>query len=331
MTATGTATGTEFVHGDREVLRALVRRRDSGSRLGERTDGHRIALVVGGGGMRGVYAGGMIQALGELGLRESFDEVYGTSAGAFNAAAFVTGYAWGAARIYFEDLTCHEFIDFRRPWRRGPVVSLDYLINHVLAVSKPLPWAELIDSPLPLHVVGSRLPDLSPHVLTGLRSAADWKRALRATATIPVLAGRPVELHGQRWVDGSVSEPLAVARALRAGATHVLVLLSRAASEVLQVNGNGTTDVNGAGGTGRLPAWARSLDRVAPGLGTLANGSARYADDLRLIGSRPRLLGLAPSWASGATALTIDPDRVRRAGEIGHASLHAALATTVCS
>src|SRR6201990_638510 len=64
--------------GDDEVIRALVRRRDRGNRA----DGDRIALVVGGGGMRGAYAGGMAHALDDTGLSAGVDVVYGSSAGA---------------------------------------------------------------------------------------------------------------------------------------------------------------------------------------------------------------------------------------------------------
>ena len=87
------------VRGDSAVLEVLLRRRETGSRPGERRDGHRIALVISGGGMRGAYTGGMVHALEDHGLRAGFDELYATSAGAFNAAAFISGEAWGAARI----------------------------------------------------------------------------------------------------------------------------------------------------------------------------------------------------------------------------------------
>lgn len=41
----------------------------------------KIALAIEGGGMRGCVAAGMAAAISELGLLESFDAVYGASAG----------------------------------------------------------------------------------------------------------------------------------------------------------------------------------------------------------------------------------------------------------
>ena len=68
------------------VVALIRRRRDEGSTPGARADGRRVALVIEGGGMRGVVSAGMTAAIEQLGLRDSFDEVHGASAGAFNAA-----------------------------------------------------------------------------------------------------------------------------------------------------------------------------------------------------------------------------------------------------
>ncbi len=305
--------------GDDEVLRALVRRRDRG----DRADGRRIALVVSGGGMRGAYAGGMAHALDDAGLGGCFDVVYGSSAGAYIGAALLLGDGRGSAHIFFEDMACRAFIDPRRlssTFRGRPMVSLDHLLDHVMVVSKPMPWDRLRDSPVPLRVVATAADDLSPHVLEP-RTAEEWKLALRATAAIPLLAGPAVELHGRRWIDGSVSEPLPVLRALRDGATHVLALLNRTGPELRRAD-------PGAG-----PArWARALDRLAPGLGSIAQESSRHGPVLTVLDDAAHpsrggahLLALVPGRDVGIQGLTIDVGRVELATRVGYETLAAAL------
>jgi predicted patatin/cPLA2 family phospholipase len=147
--------------GDAEVLRALIGRRDRGDRI----DGHRIAAVVGGGGMRGAYTGGMAHALDDAGLAGCFDVVYGSSAGAYVGAALLLGNGRGAAHIFHEDMACRAFADPRRLGTRRPVVSLDHLIDEVMVTSKPMSWERLRDSPVPLRVVATAADDLTPHVL----------------------------------------------------------------------------------------------------------------------------------------------------------------------
>ncbi|MCO1655020.1 patatin-like phospholipase family protein [Pseudonocardia humida] len=302
--------------GDDEVLRVLVRRRDRG----RRDDGHRVVLVVGGGGMRGAYSGGMAHALEDAGLAGWFDAVYGSSAGAYVGSATLLGSGRGSAHIFFEDMACRAFIDPRRLGTRHPMVSLDHLLDHVLVHSKPLAWDRLRDSPVPLRVLATAVDDLSAHVLEP-RTSAEWKLALRATASIPLLAGPAVELGGRHWIDGSVAEPLPVLPALREGATHVLALVNRTGPELRRAAPPG-------------PArWARLLDRLTPGLGSIAQQQHRHAAAVALIDDAAHpsrrgahLLPVVPGSDAGVRGLTTDRARVEHAARIGYRSLTAAVA-----
>ncbi len=297
----------------------LLERRAGGGTAADRRDRYRVALVIGGGGMRGSYVAGMLRALERAGLTASFDEVYGASSGSFSAAAFLTGDAAACAACYTEDLCTDVFINMRRLGTRRPVVALDHLIG-VMETTKPMDWAALGHTPAQLHVVATDVADLSADTLTGMSDVRDWKRVLRASATIPLLAGPPVEWHGRNWVDGSVAEPLAMARALRGGATHVLAMLCR-----------GLDDLHPDPDVG-LSLWARALDRFVPGLGTVAQGSRRYGADLRLIvdAAHPdrgpgHLAAIGPARSVGVGGLTVDAGPVGEAVEIGDESATAAI------
>src|SRR5256885_17256053 len=58
-----------------------------------RDDGATLALVIEGGGMRGVVSSAMAAAIEARGLTPCFDLVVGTSAGALNGAALLAGVA----------------------------------------------------------------------------------------------------------------------------------------------------------------------------------------------------------------------------------------------
>ena len=300
---------------------ALLRRRHAeGSRALARRDPYRVALVVGGGGLRGAYPAGMLDALDAAGLRDAVDEIYGASSGSFLAACFAAGHAGGAAAAFPEDLASRAFVDLRRFASPRPVLSLDHLLDDVLGGTKPMPWPALLAAPLRVHLVATAVDDLRSRVLGGLTDETSWRRGLRASAAIPLIAGPAVEHEGRRWVDGSIGEPLALVRAVRAGATHVLVLLSRPTAD-LRLD----REV-------RLPWWARALDRFTPGLGTLTQGESRYGADLALVAdpSHPDLRGarvaaLEPHTGTGTGALTSDPVRVGAAVRVGRESVLAAL------
>jgi predicted patatin/cPLA2 family phospholipase len=301
--------------GDPEVVAALLRRRAEGSRPGARRDLHRIALVVGGGGMRGAYTGGMVAALEDAGLADAFDVVYGSSAGAFVGASLLLGDGHGAARIFFEEMACKAFIDPRRLATGKPVVSLDHLFDHIL--SEPEPWERLGSGEVPLRVIATEAGLLRGHALDPA-TPAEWKRALRATAAIPLLAGPAVELHGRRWIDGSVAEPLPVFRALSDGATHVLALLTRTVPELRREQGR--------------PPWVPVLDLLAPGLGAMTQDVRRHAPVLAVLDDAAHpargsthLLAVTPGRDLGVRGLTTDAALVERATVVGYGSMSALL------
>ena len=81
-----------------------------------------------------------------------------------------------------------------------------------------------------------------------------------------------------------------------------------------------------------LSLWARMLDRLIPGLGTLAQGSRRYRAhlELRVAATRPHrgsthLLAIAPASSAGVAGLCTDPGALARAVGMGDASATAAI------
>src|SRR5262244_248370 len=108
-----------------EVIKERARRCRKGRDV---SDGRKTALIVEGGAMRGVISCAALMALEELGMTSVFDEVYGASAGAVNAAYFLAGQAALATTIYYQKVNSTRFI--RRLWHR-PIVNIDALFDSV--------------------------------------------------------------------------------------------------------------------------------------------------------------------------------------------------------
>lgn len=190
-------------------------------------DGASIALAVEGGAMRGVISAGMVWALEDLGLVSAFDAVYGSSAGAINAAYFLAGQAGVGTTIYYEDINNRAFIDLARPLRGRPIVNLPYLLDDVARHRKRLDVTRVIESSAPLTVLATDVDSQSSSVLDGFADGASLIAALRASATMPIVAGGPFLHQGRRYLDASLSEPIPIVTAEARGHTHILVLLTR--------------------------------------------------------------------------------------------------------
>lgn len=303
------------------VADLLKQRRASGSRPGHRRDPHRLVLAIEGGGSRVTYPSGMAIALDELGLLPAFDGVYGVSAGAVTGAWFVSGEA-GRGLFQWPRLTSNV-LSLGHLRRGKPLIDT----AAVLAASEsqaPGILKRMYESDVPLHPIATctrsgRACDLNPYI----DSAETLGRAVMASATIPFLSGRPIELGGRTWVDGGLAENVPFRTAVAGGATHVVVLRSRIEDE-----------------SPRPPHWSEHaavasylVRHSRPALGTWLLRYQAGIDDDRALARQadaahgPRVLEIrAPRNAYPVTRLERDPEILRRAIYVGRAAGYAALA-----
>jgi predicted patatin/cPLA2 family phospholipase len=208
------------------VAQVLSERARAGSRPGERADEHRVALVLEGGGMRGVVSAAMTAALERLGLTPAFDVVVGSSAGAINGAALLAGAAEQASAAYCGPLASRSFVNPLRILRGKPVID----VNDVLALAgglDPRGAERVLASAAALHCVAVDVESAATVDLHGMGSERELWDAILASSRMPWAGGPPIEIDGRRFLDGGMGAPIPVAEALAAGATHVLALQTR--------------------------------------------------------------------------------------------------------
>ncbi|MFE0462139.1 patatin family protein [Kitasatospora sp. NPDC058965] len=306
-----------------EVLRILTERAAAGSRPGARADRHRVALAVEGGGMRGTVSAGMALALQEAGLLDSFDAVYGASAGAISGAWLLSGTP-EKLRGWAEPAYARAMIRLSNPWRGRPVVDMHQLVEHLYVHVARLDCDAVLANPITLHPLATDVAtglatDLRPH-LTG---PAELRLALRASAALPMLAGPPVEFAGRRWFDAGLAESIPFRTALEQRATHVLVLRSRRAPAP-------TADAPDAGPSRGSRLVARTVLRRYPEplrTAYLARAERLLADDRLLDGPHPAVLSVRPAPDSPHVGrLAKDGPLLEAAFEAGRAAVRAALA-----
>lgn len=202
----------------------LLARRASGAR----SDGTRLALVLEGGGMRGVVSAGMAVAIERLGLTGCFDLVVGTSAGALNGAALLAGVAEACAVAYHSAFATRRFINPYRLLIGRAAVDVAFTLDHADPNGLDAGRHErTATSPVPLHCVAVDVDRAAATVLSDLRTVQELRDGLLASSRMPWLGGAPVEFRGRRFLDGGLAESIPYRAAVELGATHVLVLQTR--------------------------------------------------------------------------------------------------------
>lgn len=167
----------------------------------------RLALVLGGGGLRGFAHLGVLQVLDEAGIRP--DLVVGSSAGAIVGAAYASGLAPAQLLAAARELRVASLIDFNPGsggLMRGSHIAawVDELVAHKPIQQLPIRYA----------AVATDLRSGEPVLL--VRGAAGT--AVQASAAVPGVTAPLTLADGTRLIDGGLSSlvPVRAARALGA-------------------------------------------------------------------------------------------------------------------
>jgi len=193
----------------------------------EPEDGRKLGLVVEGGAMRGVISCAGLMGLEELGMTEVFDEVYGASAGAVNAAYFLAGQASYATTIYYQQINNTRFI--RRFWHRK-IVDIDDLFDSIIAGQHPLRIEKVLAARSQFFITIADASTGEAFLGHAQTSQTPLLTLLKATTAMPLLYNGIIAVDGRDCFDGGLINPLPVLEAIESGCTDLLVLLKRPAS-----------------------------------------------------------------------------------------------------
>ncbi len=200
-----------------------------------------LALVLSGGGAKGLAHIGVIRVLDSLGIRP--DLVVGTSMGSIVGAMYASGYSASQIGALADSLQLGDLfsgaaertpraLGDRRPlivWEQGTggfreaeaiarESGVNAALNRALLRGNLIARGDFDSLPIPFRAVATDLRTRDTVVL----SRGDLPRAVRASMAIPLVFD-PVRLEGKQLVDGGLASnvPIAVARA--AGATRLIV------------------------------------------------------------------------------------------------------------
>lgn len=201
------------------VFDVLRRRRATGSR----DDDHRLGLVVEGGAMRGAYSAGALLGLHAMGTASLFDDVYATSAGAVNAAYFLSGAGHEGADAYYRVLSDGRFLDWKRPWK---IVDIDFLTDEVFTKLRPIAVEQVMSSSTRLWIAVADFATARSVLLCAQTSGYPLLELLKAAVALPVGYNRLVPLGQLRAFDAGLCNPFPIHEAIRE-CSHLVVLLSR--------------------------------------------------------------------------------------------------------
>lgn len=169
------------------------------------------ALVLEGGGYRGVFTAGVLDVLMEHGIYD-FGSVWGTSAGALNAASYKSRQLGRTIRIMLAFRDDRRFMSLMSLARTGSLDGGDFLYHTVQERLDPSDNETFNANPLRMFVVASDVVFGAPAYLECATFPQDVEK-VRASASMP-LVSRLVEIDGHRYLDGGTTDSIPVEVAL---------------------------------------------------------------------------------------------------------------------
>lgn len=183
----------------------------------------KAALVLEGGGFRGVYTSGVLDLLMEQGLY--FPRVYGVSAGACNATAYASRQPGRNARICF--LFCNDprYISYRNFMAARSAIGMDFIFKEIPRRYIPFDYHTFQTSGTLIfagatNLVTGKVDYFSTHEM------GEDLLPVQASSSVPLVCP-PVEIGGQPYLDGGTGEPVPILRAMEDGCTRYLIVLTQ--------------------------------------------------------------------------------------------------------
>lgn len=266
----------------------------------------KTAVVDVGGGLRGVYASGVLDRCQEEGIR--FDAGVGVSAGSANIASYLAGQKGRNYLFYTEYTARKEYMSFRNFVFKKSYIDMDYVYG-VLSNDdgeNPLDYAALMANAAPFIAVATNADTGEIKYFDKSDMSRNNYDILKASCSIPIVC-RPYSIGGVPYYDGAISDPVPIEKAFSLGCEKVVLILTRP-RDFLR-----TPDKDrklAAGLRKKYPLAAARLEQRAE----------RYNEGIILANQyekQGKLLIVAPDDTCGMDTLTRNPEAMKRFYEKG--------------
>ena len=183
-----------------------------------------LGVLFSGGSARCVFQVGVVETLLDLDIRPSL--LLGVSGGAWNAAAVGAGNA-RRLRHYWRFFCRMPYVDLTNLFREHSPFIWPRL--HERSFSRYV-GVDRLRKGLPVYVALTRFRDRT-QVIVDVREAEDPFKTLLASNYLPPFYTHPLDIGGERYADGGMTNNIPYEALFERGADLVILLVSKGASE----------------------------------------------------------------------------------------------------
>ena len=267
----------------------------------------KIGVVDVGGGLRGIYAAGVLDYCMDQNIR--FDLAIGVSAGSANLASYAAGQRGRNFQFYTEYAFRKQYMSLGNFMARKSYVDLDYVYGTLSRADgeNPLDYAALRDNPMEFYVVATEAETGQVHYFDKSDVHQDDYNIMKASCALP-FACKPYPIGGTVYYDGALGDPVPIEKAFQLGCDRVVLIL--------------TKPVNVLRSPKKDEKVAACIRRAYPAAAQqLCQRAQRYNESValaRMLARQGKVLIVAPEDTCGVDTLTRDKQALRRLYEMGY-------------
>lgn len=184
---------------------------------------YQAGLILEGGGMRGVYTAGVLDAFLEENIE--FSSVYGVSAGSCQGGSYIAKQPGRALRAVVDYIDDPNYCSTSSFLRTGNLFGVDFLYSQIPDVYEPLDYETFRKYKGKFYAVATDVDTGEPVYLRviDLRSQM-WM--IRASSSLPLIS-KTLVVGGHRLLDGGIADSIPIRRSIADGNKKNVVVLTR--------------------------------------------------------------------------------------------------------
>ncbi len=176
--------------------------------------------------MRGMYTAGILDTFMEEGVMA--DLIVGVSAGALFGVNYLSGQKGRTIRYNKKFNSDRDYLGIRPLLREGNIVSTEYAYDRVPHKLDVFDNETYKSSKSRFYAVVTNLKNGKAEYIH-VKDVFEQMHVLRASGSMPFVS-RPVELAGEKYLDGAIADSIPYAWMMKQGADKIVVILTRDAS-----------------------------------------------------------------------------------------------------
>lgn len=184
---------------------------------------NRTALILEGGGFRGLFTSGVLDYFLEKELK--FPYVIGVSMGACNGASYISNQHGRNKIVNTAFVNDSRYMSYKRLFMKGEFFGMDFIFNTIPNGIVPYDFDAYNASDQTFKVVVTDIRRGEPVYLDN-KSNMNLMDALQASASLPFIS-KPVWIDGKPCLDGGISDSIPIQKALEDGYEKFVVILTQ--------------------------------------------------------------------------------------------------------